>query len=583
MATQAVSQPKIKGGSFLIEEHELNDVFTPEDFSEEHRQIAQTAAEFFTQEVLPNVERIEHKDFDLVRSLLVKAGELGLLSVDIPEKHGGMEMDTVSSIIVAEQMSKYGSFAGSFGAHAGIGTTPIVFFGTEQQKAKYLPKLAAAELISSYALTEAHAGSDALAARARAELAPDGKHYVLNGEKMWITNGGFADLYIVFGKVDGEKFTAFIVERAFGGVAPGPEEKKMGINGSSTTPLILTDCKVPVENVLYEVGRGHIVAFNILNMGRLKLGAAAVGGGKEMLAYCLKYAQERKAFGKSIAEFGLIQHKLAEMAIRTFASEGILYRTTGMIDALHAVSDHDAPDSARKAIEEYAVECAINKVYGTEALDYVVDEAVQIYGGYGYHKDYPPERAYRDSRINRIFEGTNEINRLLTTGMLVKRAMGGQLALLPAVQKLMGEVLGGPGGAGDPVGNIKKIALFTAGVAFQRYMQALADQQEVVAGISNIIMEAFAAETAQLRTRKMAERSGKASDQAADMTSVIVHDSLLRAEAQARVVLAACAEGDALRTNLAVLRRFTKQEPIDTIALRRRVAQRILEAGKYVV
>ncbi len=593
MATQTTVQLKIKGGSFLIEERRPEEIFTPEDLTSEHHQIAQTTDEFFFNEVLPHLERIENKDFALVRQLLQKAGELGLISIDIPEKYGGMELDKVSSVVVAEHIAKNGSFGGSFGAHSGIGTNPIIFFGTEQQKARYLPRLARAELIAAYALSEAHAGSDALAARCRAELTPDGKSYVLNGEKMWITNGGFADLFIVFAKVNGEKFTAFIVEKAFGGVTPGPEEKKMGINGSSTTPLILTDCQVPVENVLYEVGRGHIVAFNILNMGRLKLGAACCGGCKVLLQYSAKYAKERKAFGKSIADFGLIQHKLAEMAIKTFATEGILYRTSGMIDALYAESDHDAPDSARKAIEEYAVECAINKVYGSEALDYVVDEAVQIYGGYGYHHDYPPERAYRDARINRIFEGTNEINRLLTTGMLMKRALAGQLALIPAAQRLLGEVLSGPAAADDVAGNIKKIALFTAGVAFQKHMQALSDQQEVVAGISNIIMEAFAAETAQLRTRKMAERtSDKMSNgrspqarsaQADDITAVLIHDAMNRAESEAKTALAACAEGDTLRTQLAVLRRFARQEPLDTIALRRRIAQRVLEAEKYIV
>ncbi len=586
MATQTTVQAKVKGGSFLIEERRPEEIFTPEDFSDEHRQIAQTTDEFFYNEVQPHLEKLEHKDFVLVRELLVKAGELGLLSIDIPEKYSGMELDKVSSMIMAEHISKNGSFSGCIGAHSGIGTNPIIYFGTEAQKARYLPRLAKAELIAAYALSEAHAGSDALAARCRADLTPDGKHYVLNGEKMWITNGGFADLYIVFAKVGGEKFTAFIVEKAFGGVAPGPEEKKMGINGSSTTPLILTDCKVPAENVLYEVGRGHVVAFNILNLGRLKLCAGCVGGSKELISHAAKYAKERKAFGKSIGEFGLIQHKLAEMAIRTFAAESILYRTTGLIDALLAESDKDQPESVRKAIEEYAVECAINKVYGSEAVGYVADEAVQIYGGYGYHRDYPPERAYRDARINRIFEGTNEINRLLTTGMLMKRAMSGHLPLIPAAQRLLSEVLAGPAAAGDVVGNIKKIALFTAGVAFQKYMQGLSEQQEVVAAISNIITEAFLAETAQLRAAKIKQgrdRQGAVHAQAGDMTAVVIYDAMNRAEAEARTTLTACAEGDTLRTHLAVLRRFAKQDPVDTIALRRRIAQRVLDAEKYVV
>ena len=589
MATQPTVEPKIKGGSFLIEERRPEEIFTPEDFTEEHRQIAQTTDEFFANEVLPYLERIEQKDFTLLRQLLGKAGELGLLSIDAPEKYGGMELDTVSSVLVAEHISKNGSFGASFGAHSGIGTSPIVFFGTDAQKAKYLPRLARAELIGAYALSEAHAGSDALAARCRAELSPDGNSYLLNGEKMWITNGGFADLFTVFAKVDGEKFTAFLVENSFSGVTPGPEEKKMGIHGSSTTPLILTDCPVPTENVLYEVGRGHVVAFNILNIGRLKLGAACVGGSKVLLQHAARYANQRQAFGKAIAEFGLIQQKLAEMAIRTFATESILYRTAGMIDSLQAESEREASDSARKAIEEYAVECAINKVYGTETLDYVVDEAVQIFGGYGYHYDYPPERAYRDARINRIFEGTNEINRLLVTGMLLKRALGGRLALIPATQRLQSEVLSGSAASADAVGNIKKIALFTAGVAYQKYLAALAEQQEVVAGVSNIIMEAFAAETAQLRTSKLRARKTNAgspqarSEQAQQITAVLLHDSMNRAEAEAKTVLAACAEGDTLRTHLAVLRRFARQEPLDTIALRRQIARRILEAEKYIV
>ena len=589
MATHPTVEPKIKGGSFLIEERRPEEIFTPEDFTEEHRQIAQTTDEFFANEVLPHLERIEQKDFPLLRQLLEKAGELGLLSIDAPEKYGGMELDTVSSVLVAEHISKNGSFGASFGAHSGIGTSPIVFFGTEAQKAKYLPRLARAELIGAYALSEAHAGSDALAARCRAELSPDGNSYLLNGEKMWITNGGFADLFTVFAKVDGEKFTAFLVENSFSGVTPGPEEKKMGIHGSSTTPLILTDCPVPAENLLYEVGRGHVVAFNILNIGRLKLGAACVGGSKVLLQHAARYANQRQAFGKAIAEFGLIQQKLAEMAIRTFATESILYRTAGMIDSLQAESEKDVSDSARKSIEEYAVECAINKVYGTETLDYVVDEAVQIFGSYGYHYDYPPERAYRDARINRIFEGTNEINRLLVTGMLLKRALGGRLALIPAAQRLQSEVLSGSAASADAVGNIKKIALFTAGVAYQKYLTALAEQQEVVAGVSNIIMEAFAAETAQLRTSKLRARKTNAgspqarSEQAEQITAVLLYDSMNRAEAEAKTVLAACAEGDTLRTHLAVLRRFARQEPLDTIALRRRIARRILEAEKYIV
>ncbi len=581
-ATATTALPQVKGGAFLIEDRRPEEIFTPEDFSEQQQLIAQTADEFIINEVLPHVEKLEHKDYELMCSLLRKAGELGLIGADVPEKYGGMELDKVSSILITEHIAKYGSFSGAMGVQAGIGMHPIVWFGTEEQKAKYLPKFCTAELVSAYCLSEAHAGSDALAARTRADLSPDGKYYVLNGEKMWITNGGFADVYIIFAKVGGEKFTAFIVERAFPGCNPGAEEKKMGIKGSSTTPVILADCKVPVENVLGEVGRGHIIAFNVLNMGRLKLAAGCVGGMKMTIQHSLQYAKERKAFGKSICEFGLIQHKLAEMAIRAYAAESILYRTAGMIDTNFSLLDPALPDSARKAIEEYAVECAINKVYCSEAMGYSVDEAVQIYGGYGYHQDYAPERAYRDARINRIFEGTNEINRLLTVDMLVKRAMRGQLPLIAKAQKLLDEVLAGPAAADDVVGNIKKIFLFASGVAFQKYMQGLAEQQEIVGALANVVFEAFAAETVTLRAQKMRDR-GQSSAQAEDMTRAYVYDAMNRAEAEARTALAASSEGDTLRTQLAVLRRFSRQEPVDTIALRRRVCRRVLEAGKYCV
>ncbi len=578
--TSAPTLPRIKGGAFLIEDRLPEEIFTPEDFTEAQNLVAKTASDFVTNEVLPHAEHLEHKDPDMLRALLRKAGELGLLSMDIPEEYGGLELDKVSSVLVSEHVAKYASYSGAHGAHSSIGTHPINWFGTPQQKAKYLPKVASAELVAAYCLSEAHAGSDALAARCRADLSSDGKHYILNGEKMWITNGGFADLYIVFAKVGGEKFTAFIVERAFGGVKPGAEEKKMGIHGSSTTPVILTDCKVPIENVLGEVGRGHIIAFNVLNMGRLKLAAGAVGGMKQTLKHSQQYAKERTTFGKPIASYGLIQHKLASMAILAYAAEGILYRTAGMIDTEFSAGDHSV-DASRKAIEEYAAECAINKVYASEALGYCVDEAVQIYGGYGFHADYPPERAYRDSRINRIFEGTNEINRLLTTDMLIKRAMKGDLPLMAKGQQLQEELLSGPGTADNVVGNMKKIFLFTSGVAFKKYMQALKEQQEIIGGISNIVFEVFAAETAELRAKKLAANGGSA--QANDMTAVCVYEAMHRAESEARAVLSACSEGDELRMQLAILKRFAKQEPVDTIGLRRRICGRVLEQGKYFV
>src|SRR5580692_365139 len=449
MASSTISPTKHKGGSFLIEPTLPAEVFTPEDFTDEHRAIARTTEEFWTKEIAPNVEAIQHQEPGVAVAVLRKAGEIGLTSVHLPEKYGGMEMDLTSAMLVGEGVSKDGSYAAWHGGQTGIGALPLLLFGTEEQKQRYLPRIANAELVAAYALSEPQAGSDALALRTRADLSPDGKHYILNGQKMWITNGGAADFYTIFAKVDGEKFTAFLVERKFPGVNPGAEEKKMGIKGSSTTPIFLDNVKVPVENVLGEIGRGHIIAFNILNIGRLKLGAFACGGAKEVLRVSLNYAKERKAFGKSIAEFGMIQHKLAEMAIRIFATESATYRVVGLIEG---ELEHQ---SELKAVEEFAAECSYIKIFASEMLDYVTDEGVQIHGGYGYHQDYAVERAYRDSRINRIFEGTNEINRLLATGMLLKRAQRGELPLVEAVKKLQAEILSAPAPA-SLVENAKK-------------------------------------------------------------------------------------------------------------------------------
>ena len=473
MSTTAPPKTKISGGAFLLEERQPNEVFTPEDFTEQHTLIAQTAEEFALNEILPNVEKIEHKDFSVTRDLLKKAGELGLSSAEIPEAYGGLEMDKVTAAVIADHIAKYAGFATTWGGHTGIGTLPIVYFGTEEQKKKYLPRLAAGEIVGAYALSEASSGSDALNCRARATLSPDGKHYILNGEKMWITNAGFADLFTVFAKIDGEKFTAFLVEKTFPGFSIGAEEHKMGIRGSSTCPLILNDCQVPVENLLGEIGKGHIIAFNILNIGRFKLGAMCVGGARVSLENAVGYAKQRKAFEKVIADFGLVREKIANMATLIYVGESLVYRTVGMMDALLSEIDSSSPDAAketRKAIEEYAVECSILKVWGSEMIDYVVDETVQIYGGYGFVEEYPAERAYRDARINRIFEGTNEINRLIITGFLLKRAMSGQLALMPAIKKLMDEVLSGPSLGEEVEGplaeerklvsNAKKLGLF---------------------------------------------------------------------------------------------------------------------------
>jgi alkylation response protein AidB-like acyl-CoA dehydrogenase len=588
MATATLNTAKAtSGGSFLIGDQLPAEVFTPEDLTEEHHTIARTTREFFDKEVAPHVEEIEHGNKDLAVTLLRKAAALGLESVLTPERFGGMGMDLMSVMIVAEQLARDGSFAGWHGGHAGIGTLPLLLFGTEAQKQKYLPRLSSAELVGAYCLSEPQAGSDALATKTRADLSADGTHYVLNGQKMWITNGGKAGLYTVFAKIGGEKFSAFLVEREFPGVTPGAEEKKMGIRGSSTTAVFFDNVKVPVENLLGEAGRGHIIAFNILNLGRLKLGPFAIGGAKSVLQTSLAYAKERKAFGTTISHFGMIQHKLAEMAIRIFAAESMIYRVVGLIESHLEGFSWDQPDAAQrimKAAEEFAAECSIIKVYASEMLDYVVDEGVQIHGGYGFHQDYAVERAYRDSRINRIFEGTNEINRLLTSGMLFKRAMQGRLGLLKAVKGVMDEVLAGPQfGGGEKeteerrlVHNAKKIGLLLMGIAFEKFGPDIEKQQEVVAGIADVMMETFAMESSLLRV----EKSGGSG---AGLCAVLLRDSMGRVETFARTVLAACAEGDALRANMAVLRRFAKYEPVDAIALRRGIAERLLSAGRYIV
>src|SRR6201997_2259716 len=593
--TSAVPKSKILGGSFLLEERTPDEVFTPEDFSEQHQLIAQTAEEFCLNEIVPSIEKMEHKDFSVTRDLLKKAGELGLSSVEIPEAYGGLELDKVTAAVIADHIAKYAGFATTWGGHTGIGTLPIVYFGTEEQKKKYLPRLATGEIVGAYALSEASSGSDALNCRARAQLSKDGKHYILNGEKMWITNAGFADLFTVFAKVDGEKFTAFLVERNFPGFSIGAEEHKMGIRGSSTCPIILNDCKVPVENVLGEIGRGHIIAFNILNIGRFKLGAMCVGGARESVNNAIGYAKQRKAFKKVIADFGLVREKLANMAIGIFTGEAMAYRTVGQMDAAIAQLGESQSDMAaiRKLIDEYAVECSILKVWGSEFFNYVVDEMVQIYAGYGFVEEYPAERNYRDSRINRIFEGTNEINRLVITGFLLKRAMSGHLPLMPAIKKLMDEVLSGarPEELEGPLGeerrlaaSAKKIGLFAAGVVTQKYMQAIQDQQEIMGAIANITMETYAMESAVLRACKLVARDGESkTGLVTAMTRVYLMGAMERVESAAKAVLAAASDGDVLRTQMAILRRLSKYEPFDSIALRQRIAQRVIEAGKYVL
>lgn len=594
MSTATTNDIKLalKGGGFLLEETLPEELFTPEDFSEEQQMIAQTTEDFVTKEVLPQRDRMEHQEFQVTVDLLRKAADLGLCGVEVPEKYGGLGLDKASAMLVSEKLTRYGSFAVSFGGHTGIGTLPIVYFGNEDQKKKYLPKLVTSELLSAYALTEPWSGSDALAARAKAVLSPDGKEYIINGTKFWITNAGFADIFITFAKIDGDKFSCFIIEKNFPGVSTAAEERKIGIKGSSTRALILEDARVPVENVLGEIGQGHKIAFNILNIGRFKLGAACVGGSKNLISETVKYANERQQFGRPIGSFGAIKHKLAEMAIRTFAGESMVYRTAGLLDGALARVDVDDPKQALKAMEEYAIECAIIKVMASEYLDYVVDEAVQTFGGYGYSEEYPAAMPYRDSRINRIFEGTNEINRLLTTGTLLKRAMKGQLPLLAAAQKLMDEVLGFPGLEEEEetvlsrevkmVKNIKKIALLTAGMAVQKYLTAIEEQQEVLSNISDIVMEAFAGESAVVRTLKLVQHRGEEKSRSyIRMTQCYVNDAMNRAELRAKETLANLSEGDILRTNLAALKRFVKFLPLNSIELRQQIADTMLAANRY--
>jgi alkylation response protein AidB-like acyl-CoA dehydrogenase len=599
MATATTTPQGTKGGSFLLESPRPEDVFTPADLNDDQRLIGQSAEEFVIKEVLPQVKNLEAKKAGLLPELVKKAGELGLLSAGIPEQYGGAGLDKVATTVLTEKLSIYGGFAVTHGAHAGIGTLPIVYFGTEEQKKRYLPKLATGDWIGAYCLSEPQAGSDAQNSLTRAELTADGKHYILNGQKMWITNGGFADIYIVFAKIGGEKLSAFIVERSFPGIKPGNEEHKMGIHGSSTTPVFLENCKVPKENLLHEAGRGHIVAFNILNAGRFTLGASAVGGSKYVLATAAKYAKERKAFGKAIGDFGLVREKLAEMAIQLFAVESMIYRSAGNMETAMASASNNGSESASekiqntmKVLEEYAIESSIAKVYGSEMLDFVVDEAVQIFGGYGFHEDYPVCRAYRDSRINRIFEGTNEINRMLIVQMLMKRAMGGQLALIPAAMKLADEILTGPSfeEAGDDVlaaeatvvANCKKIFLQAAGGAVQKYRDKLADEQELVAALSNIVMEIYAMESSLLRAQKAAGAKGQAAVQPMiDAARVFISDAAERVEHEAKRSIAALHEGDMLITQMSVLKRFAKRAPVDTIALRRNVAKAVQAQDRY--
>jgi alkylation response protein AidB-like acyl-CoA dehydrogenase len=588
MATTPVSQSVNRGGAFLIASTSPEDVFTPADLSDDQRLIGRTAEEFVANEIVPHIPDLEKHKEGLMRQLVKKAGEIGLLGVGIPEEYGGAALDKISMAVLSEKISAYPSYMVAYGAHTGIGATPIVYFGTDAQKKKYLPKMATGELLSCYALSESQSGSDALAVRTRAVLSPDGESWILNGQKMWISSGGFSDLYVVFAKVDGEKFSAFIVERGTQGFSVGAEENKMGIHGSSTVPLFFENAAIPKENLLHDVGRGHVVAFNTLNAGRFSLGASCVGSAKTALALSSKYAKERIAFGKSISEFGLIKAKLGEMAIRTFALESMVYRTAGMIEASMSAAGSDRVKQVMQVLEEYAIESSIAKVVGSETLGYCVDEAVQIYGGYGFHEDYPVARMYRDSRINRIFEGTNEINRLVIIQMLTRRAMAGALPLIPAAMKLRDELLAGPSFEEPPAGTLaeeeralaqaKKIFLLAAGAAVEKFRDQLANQQEIIGSLANIAMDVYAMESALRRTQKCSGRRPAAGAISAmgDAARVFIYDAMDRIEKDARTALAATADGDTLATQIAALRRLAKHAPVDTIALRRRVADAVL-------
>ncbi len=585
-----------KGGSFLIDETNYEHIFTPEDFSDEHQMIGKTTEDYILQDVVPHIDQIENHEFEHSVRLLKKAGELGLLGADVPEEFGGLGLDKISSAIITEKFARAGSFSLSYGAHVGIGSLPIVLFGNQAQKEKYLPGLASGETIAAYALTEPGSGSDALGAKTTAVLNEAGTHYVLNGEKQWITNSAFADVFVVYAKIDGEHFSAFIVEKDFPGVKTGPEEKKMGIKGSSTRTLILEDAEVPKENLLGEAGRGHVIAFNILNIGRYKLAVGTIGASKRVIQLSAEYANQRKQFKTPISQFSLIGEKAANMSAKLYAMESAVYRTVGLFEQrMGLLSDEEQKDGKQiaQSIAEYAIECSLCKVLGSETLDYIVDEGVQIHGGYGFMQEYEVERAYRDSRINRIFEGTNEINRLLVPGTFLKKAMKGELPLLQKAQTLQEELMMMmPEEPGDQpldqekylLAHAKKIALMVAGMAAMKYGKALDKEQEILVNIADIVNELFAAESAVLRTEKAIAASGAEKNaQKLAYTQIFTQEAFLKIEAHAKESLIAMEEGDSLRMSLSALRKLTRFTPMNVIAKKREVAKRIFEAEKYIV
>ncbi|MCS6974133.1 MAG: acyl-CoA dehydrogenase family protein [Cyclobacteriaceae bacterium] len=588
----------IKGGEFLIRETKAHEIFIPEEFNEEQLMIRQQCEDFLKKEIWPRLDEIDSmKHPELMPQLLDKAGELGLLGTSVPQEYGGFGMDFNTSMLVAEVLGAGHSFAVAISAHTGIGTLPILYYGNEEQKRKYIPKLATGEWKAAYCLTEPDAGSDANSGKTRATLSADGKHYIINGQKMWITNGGFADVFTVFAKIDDDKnLSAFIVEKSFGGITMNEEEKKMGIKGSSTRQIFFNDCKVPVENLLSERGNGFKIAVNILNIGRIKLGVAAVGGSKKTISIAVNYAKERKQFGVPIASFGAIKYKIAEMCTRVFASESAHYRASQNIeDAYHAfIAAGMDPSQARlKSLEEFAIECAILKVHGSEVLDYVVDEGVQIYGGMGFSAEGPMDRAYRDSRINRIFEGTNEINRLLTIDMLLKRGMKGHLDLMTPAMAVQKELMSIPDfGSEEESGlfvqekkalaNLKKAGLMVAGAAVQKFMTKLADEQEIIMNLADMLIEGYVAESALLRVEKMISTKGeKACEIQKEMAIIYLHEAMQKAAAAGREAITSFAEGDELRLMLMGLKRFTKIEPYNLKAARRKVADYVIEKGTY--
>ncbi|WP_337134477.1 acyl-CoA dehydrogenase family protein [Priestia megaterium] len=586
----------IKGGSFLIEEGDASRVYTPEDYTSEQKMIAKTTDEFVENEVLPQVEYLEKHEFDRSVKLLKQAGELGLLGADVPEEYGGLGLDKITSALIAEKMSRAGGFSITHGAHVGIGSLPIVLFGTEEQKQAYLPALAVGEKIAAYALTEPGSGSDALGARTTARLNAEGTHYVLNGEKQWITNAGFADVFVVYAKIDGDKFSAFIVEREFPGVSVGPEEKKMGIKSSSTRTLILEDALVPKENVLGEVGKGHVIAFNILNIGRYKLGVGAVGAGKRALEITSQYVNQRQQFKTPIAKFSLTQEKIATMASKLYATESSVYRTVGLFeDHMGQLSEEQQKDGKQIAasIAEYAIECSLNKVFATESLDYIVDEGVQLHGGYGFMSEYEIERLYRDSRINRIFEGTNEINRLLVPGTYLRKALKGELPLLQKAQTLQEELMMlMPQEVGNEpldqekmlVQNGKKIALLLLGLAAQKYGKELEKEQEILVNISDMISNVYAMESTVLRTEKAISKTGADQNRLkVKYTQVFCQEAFNRIEADAKETLIGVEQGDTLRVMLSSLRKLTRYTPINVISVKREIAKTLLEVEKFTV